>query len=862
VRGDIDLSPAQVLADVCREDFRSFIRRSFRILEPGNVFQSSWHIDCIADHLQAQADGDGEVQKLIINLPPRMLKSVLVAQIYPAWLLAREAHHQIIGASYAHSLAERNVTACRRIVQDEWYLSSYPDTRLSSDANRKDFFTTTRNGQYKGTGVGGTITGFGCFVSDTPVITNSGVMGIGDIKVGVNATHCLSLNHKTDMLEWKEIEATRAILSDDLWRITTGSGESFVCTGNHPIYIDGRGYIEAREIVAGEVLVKADASNLCKKEMRLVRKEFRNHKLRIRKESKKKSKNVFLQQEMLAYHAQQAKHGEEKLQTVPIGVFAEGAWQLQYGLLQCKMWLWELKEAARQMLLYVWGYFCSKEQKDAILHEGMCEQGAFKKNDGKEQFKIQRWKVLFKKIQGNAPDSIGDGWPSLRSLRFGYGKNSDKSPDKQGENKLGCSPYRRKAMEQRFRKSGDAMPLLSYNAPQKTTVALVERLHDQEKTPVFDIQVKDNSNFFANGILVHNCKTLVIDDAINPLEAGSDTIRVSANEAIRGTLFSRWNDYNSGRLVLIMQRLHEDDPTGNLLADGGYHLLKLPAYTPVPLSISLGPKVWKMEAGDYLSSRLNKEALDSLETTLRHNFAGQYLQEPVPMGGGDFKEGWINYFDVSRMNPRKMNIVILCDPAGGEELNKKKKKLSDWTAFMVVGLNNDNNYYVMDIIRDKLNPTERVNTLFDLHRKWNGLSGKPPKVGYEKYGMMTDTHYLKKKMMDEGYHFSLVEVGGTRISKEERIKRLIPDMELGRWYFPEKLYYTDALGRKFDLVHEFVKSEMANFPRARNDDMIDALSRIYEPDLNVVFPRVGLTLVQKAVGDYYSRAANDSWQDY
>jgi len=512
-----NLNTADVLAEICREDFRSFIPKAFRILEPGNTFKSSWHIDCIAEHLQAQAEGDREVQKLIINLPPRMLKSVLVAQIYPAWLLAREPYHQIIGAAYAHSLAERNVTATRRIIQDEWYSSSFTDTRLSADTNRKDYFTTTKNGQYKGTGIGGTITGFGA-------------------------------------------------------------------------------------------------------------------------------------------------------------------------------------------------------------------------------------------------------------------------------------------------------------------------------------------------------NTLIADDPINPLEAGSDTIRISANEAIRGTMFSRWNDYSKGRLAMIMQRLHEDDPTGNLMSDGGYHLLKLPAYAPKPITIDLGRKRWKMEEGEYLSERLNKQALDSLQTTLRHNFAGQYLQEPVAVGGGDFKEDWINYFDLSRINPRKMNIVILCDPAGGEELNRKKKKLSDWTAFMVIGLNNDNNYYVLDIIRDKLNPTERVNTLFMLHRKWNDRSGKPPKVGYEKYGMMTDTHYLKKKMMDESYHFSLFELGGNRISKEERIKRLIPDMELGRWYFPERLYYVDSLQRKFDLVYEFVKSEMLNFPRARNDDMIDALSRIYEPELNLVFPRPKLSLVQNAVNR--NDCANDSWQDY
>lgn len=170
-------------------------------------------------------------------------------------------------------------------------------------------------------------------------------------------------------------------------------------------------------------------------------------------------------------------------------------------------------------------------------------------------------------------------------------------------------------------------------------------------------------------------------------------------------------------------------------------------------------------------------------------------------------------------------------------MNKKKRKSSDWTAFMVVGLSNDNNYYLLDIVRDRLNPSDRVDTLFTLHRKWNALTGKSPKVGYEKYGMMTDTHYLRDKQRREGYYFPLIELGG-RMMKEERIRRLIPDMQQGRWYFPENLIYVDSDDRRFDLVSELVNSEMASFPRGRFDDMLDALCRIYEPEMGMIFPRV------------------------
>lgn len=333
---------------------------------------------------------------------------------------------------------------------------------------------------------------------------------------------------------------------------------------------------------------------------------------------------------------------------------------------------------------------------------------------------------------------------------------------------------------------------------------------------------------------------LLCDDPLKPDEALSDTIRVSTNNAIRNTLFSRFNDSRVGRYILIMQRLHEDDPTGHLLMDGGYHLLKLPAEAvDRPVIVTLGEKFWTMKKGDLLfPARFSKEVLDEKRRDmLDYNYVGQFLQEPVPLGGGEFKDSWINYFDVNGVKFRDMNVYITCDPAAGEEVRKKKKKKSDFTTFMVIGLAPDNNFYLLDGVRDRLNPTERVEKLFELHRTWNGLCGRPPKVGYEKYGLMTDTHYIRERQKQEGYRFALTELGG-KMAKEERIRRMIPDLQTGRWWFKSSIMYTDYEGRTIDLVHEIKKSEMATFPRARYDDMLDALTRIYDDDLQAVFPKL------------------------
>jgi predicted phage terminase large subunit-like protein len=345
--------------------------------------------------------------------------------------------------------------------------------------------------------------------------------------------------------------------------------------------------------------------------------------------------------------------------------------------------------------------------------------------------------------------------------------------------------------------------------------------------------------------------TILLDDVINPKEANSDTIRLGAIQEIRSTMFSRFNDRRTARMVLIMQRLHEADPTGELLKDGRFHLLKLPAEAKTQIFVNLGERKWVMDEGELLTPRLTREGLNELRVDLgEYFFSAQYMQEPVPLGGGEFKPEWIQHY--GKVKHKDMNIYILCDPAGGDEMNKKKKKTSDWSAFMVIGLAKDNNFYLLDMVRDRLNPTERVETLFQLHRKWNVASGISPKVGYEKYGMMTDTHYIKEKQEQENYRFQLIEVGGS-MAKEERIRRMIPDLERGRWWFPASNKYIDNEGRSFDLVQELINGEMTTFPRARHDDMLDAITRIY--DMSPVFPR------QEAPNERYE-SSNDDWTNW
>ena len=205
-----------------------------------------------------------------------------------------------------------------------------------------------------------------------------------------------------------------------------------------------------------------------------------------------------------------------------------------------------------------------------------------------------------------------------------------------------------------------------------------------------------------------------------------------------------------------------------------------------------------------------------------YTFACQMLQNPKADETQGFKEEWLHYHGGDASDGT--NRYILVDPASG------KRKGNDYTAVWVVGLGTDSNYYVLDIIRDRLNLTQRGKLVLQLHRKW-----KPQQVRYERYGMMADIEYIKQLQEAENYRFDVTEVGG-QTSKPDRIKRLIPLFEQGRVYLPQTLYRTNYEGTVEDLVNVFVQQEYKAFPVALHDDMLDALSRIAEPDIPLKWP--------------------------
>src|SRR5438067_650161 len=152
-----DLSP-RVYKEILRLDLGYFAERCFYDLNPQAAFLMNWHIEVIAAKLAAVRAG--RIRRLIINLPPRHLKSLLASIAFPAWYLGHDPSAQILCVSYAQDLADKLARDCRGIMMSPWYQRIFP-TRLAPHRQAVQEFITTRQGYRLATSTGGVLTGRG-----------------------------------------------------------------------------------------------------------------------------------------------------------------------------------------------------------------------------------------------------------------------------------------------------------------------------------------------------------------------------------------------------------------------------------------------------------------------------------------------------------------------------------------------------------------------------------------------------------------------------------------------------------------------------------------------------------------------------
>jgi len=160
---------ARVLEALLRNDFPAFLEKVFNTLTPGQQYIRGWHIDAIAWRLERVRRG--EVRRLIINLPPRSLKSIAASVAFPAFILGHDPSRRIVCASYSADLAKKHSNDFRAVLESPWYRSLFPGARIGPFKNSETEIELTARGFRLATSVGGTLTGRGgdMIVIDDPL---------------------------------------------------------------------------------------------------------------------------------------------------------------------------------------------------------------------------------------------------------------------------------------------------------------------------------------------------------------------------------------------------------------------------------------------------------------------------------------------------------------------------------------------------------------------------------------------------------------------------------------------------------------------------------------------------------------------
>jgi len=296
---------------------------------------------------------------------------------------------------------------------------------------------------------------------------------------------------------------------------------------------------------------------------------------------------------------------------------------------------------------------------------------------------------------------------------------------------------------------------------------------------------------------------ILIDDPVKPSDAMSEARRTAANEWFDGTLYSRLNDKTEGSIVVVMQRLHEDDLVGHVLKREGWEVLSFPAIAEVDeehvIETPFGTKRFRRQAGEALHpERESLETLAGIRTTIgEYNFAGQYQQTPAPAGGGMVKEAWFRRYRQSDRPDKFDRIVQSWDTAN------KPSELADYSVCTTWGLRGPN-FYLLNVLRKKLSFPDLKRAVVDQDRLFH-----PEAVLIEDKASGTQ---LIQDLIEGG----LSRVKGCK-PEGDKIMRLhaqTATIENGFVYLPEEAHW----------LADYI-SELTMFPAGRHDDQVDSTAQ-------------------------------------
>ena len=295
---------------------------------------------------------------------------------------------------------------------------------------------------------------------------------------------------------------------------------------------------------------------------------------------------------------------------------------------------------------------------------------------------------------------------------------------------------------------------------------------------------------------------IIIDDPVKPDEALSEAQRNAANDWFDNTLYTRLNDKRTGAIVIIMQRLHLDDLVGHVLAKEHWAVVNLPAITAEheTWSYSTWDETHNIQRapGELLHpDREPLETLEALRNTLgEYTFSAQYLQAPVPLGGGLVKLEWLRYYTPEQKPDSFDTIVQSWDTAN------KESELTDYSVCTTWGVKNKT-CYLLHVLRKRLQYPDLKRAVIEQAEMWTATT------------VLIEDKASGTQLVQE-LRQTLSKVTGVKPEGDKvmRMQAQTPPIENGMVLLPKEAHW---LG---DYVQELV-----TFPKAKYDDQVDSTAQ-------------------------------------
>ena len=296
---------------------------------------------------------------------------------------------------------------------------------------------------------------------------------------------------------------------------------------------------------------------------------------------------------------------------------------------------------------------------------------------------------------------------------------------------------------------------------------------------------------------------IVIDDPLKPDEAVSETQRRNVNEWYDGTLYSRLNRKDQGVIIVIMQRLHEDDLVGHLLRHQGWKVLSFPAIAEVDESHDVetifGRRAYRRRIGEPLHPEWESLAtLDTIRQTIgTYNFAGQYQQSPAPAGGGMVREEWFKRYDPETLDKSFDQVIQSWDTAN------TPSALADYSVCTTWGIKGGH-FHLLNVLRKKLGYPDLKRAVREQHQ----LFGASTILIEDK---ASGTQLIQDLIEERMSMVKGVKPDGDKIM---RLHAQTATIENGFVHIPTNAYWLA------DYLHE-----MSVFPNGRYDDQVDSTAQ-------------------------------------